>query len=125
MDAEEESTLCFLRAVSNRHRLMILRWILEPRQHFPAQRDGDLVEDGVCVGFITEKLGVSQPTVTGHMQVLSEAGLVSSRRIKNWVFYRPRREAIRAGLAGLEGALGAALVPQPVGPAREETRLEQ
>lgn len=108
MDAGEESTLSFLRAVSNRHRLTILRWILDPRQHFPPQRDGDLVEDGVCVGFITEKLGVSQPTVTGHMQVLSEAGLVSSRKIKNWVFYKPRRDVIRARLAELDGVLGAA-----------------
>ncbi len=122
MDAPEESTLSFLRAVSNRHRLTILRWILDPRQHFPPQRDGDLVEDGVCVGFITEKLGVSQPTVTGHMQILSEAGLVSSRRIKNWVFYKPRREAIRARLDGLDAALGPVL---EAAPAREDAHLDR
>ncbi|WP_424933267.1 ArsR/SmtB family transcription factor [Amaricoccus macauensis] len=126
MDVSEESTLCFLRAVSNRHRLMILRWILDPRQHFPPQRDGDLEDDGVCVGFITEKLGVTQPTVTGHMQVLAEAGLVTSRKIKNWVFYKPRREAIREGLGGLRAALGPALDDAPLpGQPLEETPLDR
>jgi DNA-binding transcriptional ArsR family regulator len=108
MDLDEGSTLSFLRAVSNRHRLAILRWILEPCQHFPPQRDGDLLEDGVCVGHITDKLGVSQPTVTGHMPVLAEAGLVSSRRIKNWVFYKPRRDVIRVRIAHLEDLFRAA-----------------
>ena len=69
--------------------------------------DGDLVEDGVCVGFITQKIGLSQPTVTEHMQVLAEAGLVTSKRIKNWVFYKPDRVRMTATLA----ALGAALDP--------------
>ncbi|MCB1351539.1 MAG: helix-turn-helix transcriptional regulator [Rhodobacteraceae bacterium] len=115
MDADDESILAFLRAVSNRHRLLILTWLLAPRQHFPPQRDGDLVEDGVCVGFITEKIGMSQPTVTGHMQILAEAGLVTSRRIKNWVFYRPCRDVIAARLGGLEGLLGAA-APEEAGP---------
>ena len=33
----------------------------------------DLVEDGVCVGFITKKIKLSQPAVTEHMQVLAAA----------------------------------------------------
>ena len=72
-----------------------LEWLLDPRAHFPEQRDGALVEDGVCVGSLTEKIGLSQPTVTVHMQALARAGLVTSRKIGNWVFYKPDR----AGLA--------------------------
>ncbi len=86
------SELDILKALTNEKRLLIMKWISAPRDHFPEQRDGDLVEDGVCVGFITEKIGLSQPTVTSHMKVLSNAGLVHGKSIKNWVFYKPNRE---------------------------------
>ena len=37
---------------------------------------------------IAEKLGVSRPTVSEHLKVLSQAGLLSSRRVKQWTFYK-------------------------------------
>lgn len=98
------STLDVLKALANDKRLLILQWILSPVEHFPPQKDGDLIEDGVCVGFITQKIGLKQPTVTSHMQILSDAGLVSSKQIKNWVFYKPNRAAIENALKDL-GAL--------------------
>jgi DNA-binding transcriptional ArsR family regulator len=61
---------------------------LEPRKHFPKQADGDLVEDGVCGILIADKLGVSQPTVSEHLRVLSDAGLLRGKRMKNWTFYK-------------------------------------
>ncbi|MEN5018618.1 metalloregulator ArsR/SmtB family transcription factor [Erwinia sp. Eh17-17] len=82
------------RALGNEHRLKIVGWLADPRSHFPEQVDGDLVEDGVCVGFITEKIGLSQPTVTGHLHYLSKTGLVTSKRIKNWVFYKLSHDRI-------------------------------
>ena len=90
-----------LRALANPHRLAILGWLLDPCAHFPPQRDGDLVEDGVCVGFITQKVGLTQPTVTTHMRALADAGLVTSKKIKNWVFYKPDRAAIAAVVGSL------------------------
>ncbi|KPD14240.1 helix-turn-helix transcriptional regulator [Phaeobacter sp. 11ANDIMAR09] len=80
--------LIALRALANPHRVQIMDWLLDPTSHFPPQRDGDLVEDGVCVGFITDKVKLSQPTVTSHMKSLEQAGLVTSKKIKNWVFYK-------------------------------------
>ena len=77
-----------LRALANDRRRQILAWLQDPRAHFPPQVDGDLVEDGVCGVLIAEKLGVSQPTVSEHMKVLAHAGLVRSKRIKQWTFYR-------------------------------------
>ena len=97
-----DRTLVVLKALSNEKRLMIMEWICSPRDHFPEQRDGDLVEDGVCVGFITEKIGLSQPTVTSHMKVLEKAGLVTGKSIKNWVFYKPNIEMVRTALGNLE-----------------------
>jgi DNA-binding transcriptional ArsR family regulator len=74
----------------------VLDWLKDPRAHFPPQRDGDLVEDGVCVCSIAEKLGVAQPTATAHMQRLARAGLVRSRRVGQWTFYRRDEDAIAA-----------------------------
>lgn len=77
-----------LRALANERRLQILDWLKDPVANFPPQVDGDLVEDGVCGVFIAEKLGVSHPTLSEHMKVLTAAGLVTPRRIKQWTFYR-------------------------------------
>lgn len=88
MECKIASTALLLKALGNEQRLTILAWLADPRSHFPKQQDGDLIDDGVCVGFITEKIGLSQPTVTSHLQVLSKAGVVKSKRIKNWVFYK-------------------------------------
>lgn len=99
--AADPSTIAVLKALGNENRLQILKWILSPTEHFPAQRDGDLVEDGVCVGFITQKIGLTQPTVTSHMKVLAEAELVTSKQIKNWVFYKPNRDRLERALAQL------------------------
>jgi DNA-binding transcriptional ArsR family regulator len=84
-------------ALASPKRLQVLEWLRDPRAHFPPQRDGDLVDDGVCVLFIANKLGVAQPTATAHMQALARAGLVTSKRIGQWTFYR-RDEAALAAL---------------------------
>src|SRR5271170_4668782 len=77
-----------IRALASDRRLQILEWLKKPRAHFPPQVDGDLVKDGVCGVLIAAKLGVSQPTVSEHLRILSQAGLVRSKRIKQWIFYR-------------------------------------
>ena len=84
-----------LRALANDKRLQILEWLKAPRAHFPPQVDGDLVKDGVCGVRIAEKLGISQPTVSEHMRVLSQAGLVRGKRIKQWTFYKRDEARIR------------------------------
>jgi DNA-binding transcriptional ArsR family regulator len=61
-------------------------------------RGRDLVEDGVCVVNIADKLGVAASTATAHLQALARAGLVTSKRAKQWTFYR-RDEAAVADLA--------------------------
>ncbi|HSJ76616.1 MAG TPA: helix-turn-helix domain-containing protein [Gemmatimonadales bacterium] len=66
-----------------------------PRAHFRPQVDGDLVRDGVCGLLIAEKLRVSQPTASEHLKVLARAGLIRSKRIKQWTFYRRDEARIR------------------------------
>jgi ArsR family transcriptional regulator len=101
----ERDVIAALKALANDRRLTILEWLRAPRSHFREQLDGDLVEDGVCGVLIAEKLGVSQPTVSEHMRILTAAGLVTAKRIKQWTFYR--RDEAR--LAEIRQAIGARL----------------
>ena len=84
------------KALANDRRLQILEWLKDPESHFRPQVDGDLVKDGVCGVLIAEKLGVSQPTVSEHLKVLTQAGLLRSKRIKQWTFYRRDEPSIRS-----------------------------
>ena len=89
-------TIDLFRALASPKRLQILDWLRDPEAHFPPQRDGDLVDDGVCVIFIAEKLGVAQPTATAHLQALSRAGFVTPKRIGQWTFYKRNERIISA-----------------------------
>ena len=92
-----------LRALANERRLRILTWLAEPTAHFPPQVDGDLVKDGVCGLLIARKLRISQPTLSEHMRILLEAGLVRGKRIKQWTFYQRNEERLREVRARLGG----------------------
>jgi DNA-binding transcriptional ArsR family regulator len=84
-----------LRAIASKPRLQILEWLRSPTEHFPPQVDGDLLKDGVCGVLIAQKLAVSHPTVSEHLRVLSQAGLLRGKRIKQWTFYKRDERAIR------------------------------
>lgn len=50
--------------------------------------------DEACVCDLTGPFLVSQPTISHHLKVLRDAGLVDSERRGTWVYYRARREAL-------------------------------
>jgi DNA-binding transcriptional ArsR family regulator len=83
------------RALANKNRVEILFWLRNPRRYFPPQIAGDLVRDGVCGCLIAEKLRVSHPTASEHLKILSQAGLIRGKRIKQWTFYKRDETAIR------------------------------
>lgn len=56
--------------------------------------------DEACVCDLTAPFDVSQPTISHHLRVLREAGLVDAERRATWVYYKARREALDA-LGGL------------------------
>ena len=49
-----------------------------------------------CVCHLTEPLGLSQPTVSHHLKVLLEAGLVERERRGSWAYYRVVPEPLTA-----------------------------
>ena len=50
--------------------------------------------DGVCVCDLTGPTGLSQPTVSHHLKLLREAGLIEGERRGTWVHYRLLPEAL-------------------------------
>ena len=58
--------------------------------------------DEVCVCSLTETFDLSQPTISHHLRILRDAGLVEVSRRGTWAYYRLVPEAISA----LRGALG-------------------
>jgi DNA-binding transcriptional ArsR family regulator len=84
-----------LRALANDRRLQILDWLKRPRKEFLPQVDGDLMKDGVCGLLIARKLHVTQPTASEHLKILSAAGLIQGKRIKQWTFYKRDEREIR------------------------------
>jgi ArsR family transcriptional regulator len=48
-----------------------------------------------CVCDVSDGLDVTQPTVSHHLKVLREAGLVTSERRASWVYYRVSPEALQ------------------------------
>jgi DNA-binding transcriptional ArsR family regulator len=88
MPTSDKDVNAALRALASDRRRLILDWLRHPKQHFRPQADGDLVADGVCGVLIAEKLGVSQPTVSEHLKILTQAGVLTSKRVKQWTFYK-------------------------------------
>jgi ArsR family transcriptional regulator len=71
-------------------------------------------EGEVCACALVEPLGRSQPTVSHHLKVLYEAGLVDRQKRGNWVWYwavPDRLEALRATLKAPR--LGPDFLPVP------------
>jgi ArsR family transcriptional regulator, arsenate/arsenite/antimonite-responsive transcriptional repressor len=86
---EIETHVKRLKALSNSVRLKIV----------------DLIYHGggeLCVCDLTESFDLTQPTLSHHLKVLREAGLIQSRRDGTFVYHRLRSEAF-ASLEALSG----------------------
>jgi ArsR family transcriptional regulator, arsenate/arsenite/antimonite-responsive transcriptional repressor len=73
-----------LKAVADPARLRLLSLILASP------------DDEACVCDLTEPVGLSQPTVSHHMKVLADAGLVRREKRGRWAYYRAVPEALGA-----------------------------
>ncbi|PFG17635.1 ArsR family transcriptional regulator [Propionicimonas paludicola] len=62
--------------------------------------------DEICVCDLTPSFELSGPTISHHLKVLREAGLVDCERRGTWVYYRVLPDALRA--------LGSLLQPAAV-----------
>jgi DNA-binding transcriptional ArsR family regulator len=91
------------KALANPVRREILAWLREPQAHFADQELP--LDQGVCAGRIDARCGLSQSTVSAHLAVLQKAGLVSSKRVGQWVFFKRNEAVIEAFLAHVNAQL--------------------
>lgn len=92
-----------LKALANPLRREILGWLRDPAGSFGSQTLP--FELGVCGGKIYERCGQSASTVSAHMAVLQRAGLVTSVKVGQWVFYKRDEGVIAAFTAELAARL--------------------
>ena len=59
----------------------------------------------MCVCDLEAAVPVKQPTVSHHLRLLREAGLVESERVGIWAYYHVRRDALNE----LQARIGLAL----------------
>lgn len=86
--------LLILKALSNDKRLKILEWLKEPGKHFVSSHC-DVSKDGVCVGLIEQKIGLSQSTVSQYLLQLQQAGLVTLERRGQWTYCKLNKKFIK------------------------------
>ena len=82
------------KALSNKTRLLILKWLKDPELHFPEQ-ERDVNEVGICVGEIQRKVNLTQSTVSEYLSLLQRTGLIESTRIGQWTYYKRNEKAFQ------------------------------
>lgn len=76
-----------LKAVADPVRLQMLELLRDPSPECCS------VPGAVCACDFELPLGLSQPTVSHHLKVLVEAGLIGATKRGRWVYYRLKPEA--------------------------------
>ncbi len=87
--ADADELAAAFKALADPGRLRLLSFIA-------AQPEGE-----ACVCHVVEPVGLSQPTVSHHLKLLHDAGLLDREKRGAWVYYRVNRarlEALRAAL---------------------------
>ncbi len=75
-DAQAVELETLFKALADRHRVKILNLLA---------RAGD---EAICVCDFTEPLGLKQPTVSYHLKLLTDAGLLARERRGTFAYYR-------------------------------------
>lgn len=84
------------KVLSNKTRVNILKWLKEPEVNFPPHKDIDHFDDGVCVGNIQDKTGLSQSTISTYLSLMQNADLIISTRHGKWTYCKRNEEVIAA-----------------------------
>lgn len=92
------------KALANPVRRQILAWLKDPGQHFAEQVHQSL-QVGVCAGLIDQRCGLSQSTVSAHLATLLKAGLITSRKVGQWNYFKRNEETIQAFVEHMNSAL--------------------
>ncbi len=83
------------KALSNQIRVDILDWLKEPALNFPPHTELGHFNYGVCLVYIKNKAALSQSTISQYMSQLQKSGLVDSKRVGKWTYFKRNEENIK------------------------------
>jgi DNA-binding transcriptional ArsR family regulator len=95
----EDAVTEMLRAIADPVRRRILEMLKQPGCCSIDRRTG------LCACDIEREFRLSQPTISHHMAVLRDAGLIESEKVGQWMWYRRNETALRRLARSLGDAL--------------------
>ena len=78
--AMEQDMVCVLKALSDENRIRILKMLHSGEK---------------CACKLLEELNISQPTLSHHMKILCDSGIVDGRKEGKWTYYSMCCEGVR------------------------------
>jgi ArsR family transcriptional regulator len=78
--SKEQKMLCIFKALSDENRIRIFKML----------RSGEK-----CACKLLEELNISQPTLSHHMKILCDAGIVTGRKEGKWTHYSISCDGVR------------------------------
>ena len=88
----EQDMVCVLKALSDENRIRILKMLHSGEK---------------CACKLLEELNISQPTLSHHMKILCDAGIVNGRKEGKWTHYSMCCEGVRQVSAFMKDLLSA------------------
>ena len=102
---EEDSTInidAIFKALADPLRRRILEVLHDPRYFC---RNAEDVAQGICVQDIARYLALPQSTVSRHLAILSQAGLVFQAHHRTWHYYQVHGERLHEALQWLQDVM--------------------
>ena len=94
--SNEQDIVCIFKALSDENRIRILKMLHSGEK---------------CACKLLEELNISQPTLSHHMKILCDAGIVNSRKEGKWTHYAMCCEGIRKVRTLMKDLLSAENIP--------------
>jgi ArsR family transcriptional regulator len=99
MKAANDKLSLALRAIADPTRRKILRLLHPDSVRKGAARNAE--QDGWTASDIEQRIKLAQPTISHHMKILKNAGLVQTQKQGTWVRYHRVESALRALRKGM------------------------
>ena len=94
--SKEQETVCIFKALGDENRIRILKML----------QNGEK-----CACKLLEELNISQPTLSHHMKILCDAGIVSGRREGKWTHYSICCDGVKHIRGLMKGLLSVENIP--------------
>ena len=98
--SNEQEVACIFKALSDENRIRILKMLHSGEK---------------CACKLLEELNISQPTLSHHMKILCDAGIVNGRKEGKWTHYSMRCEGVQKVRAFMKDLLSPENIPTDCG----------